>query len=84
MSPNLGISLAGPRPWLKCHFFHIFYFTFIFHLLDYENNISHQRFTEVVPCIKSTYSAHWLFFFLFFNDLNESFPTKLILGGIFT
>ena len=38
-----------------------------------DNNISHQRFTVVVPFSKSAHSTHWLFLIWFFYNLNEYF-----------
>ena len=59
MSPNLGISLVGPRPWLKCHFLFPLFFNSHIYLMNYsnmshvnDNDISHQRFTVVIACSK--------------------------------
>ena len=60
MSPNFGIGLVGSwtLPEVPLLISLIFYFTY---LLMNDSNISHQRFTVVVPCSKSTHSTHWLF-----------------------
>ena len=79
MIPNLGISLTGLRPWLKCHFlFPLFYISHIYLMNDSnishtnDNNISHQRFTVVLPYNKSAHSTHWLSSYIFLYNLDEN------------
>ena len=42
MSPNLGISLVDPRPWLKCHFLFTLFFISHIYLMNH-SNISHMN-----------------------------------------